>query len=497
MLGYRYFFVSLILLLLMMPFEVMAQANGVESLRQTSKAFAEVARKVSPSVVLIQVERETEAAQISPFGFPFGDGELGPFGDDLFKRFFGDRFPDMPRFNAPGKRPGKQRFVVGQGSGFVFASNNKLLGNKTYILTNNHVVEGNDKISVKFLDGREFEAKIKGTDPKSDIAVIEIEASGLPAVTLGDYSQLEVGEWVVAIGNPFGLSHTLTVGVVSAKGRTSLGINDYEDFIQTDAAINPGNSGGPLVNLDGEVIGMNTAIFSRSGGYMGIGFAIPINLVERIANQLIEKGEVVRGYLGIMIQPLTADLAKSFDLKNDKGILIAQVTKNSPADKAGLKAGDVIVSYRGRPVSEVGEFRNQVALAQPGSKVEFDIMRDGKQRTVSVKIEKLTDKKLAEQESSQSQSSEKLGITVQTITTDLARQFGVKAGQGVIVTEVAPESVATMAGISRGSVILEVNRKAVNTAAEFNEAVKSSVNNKVLLLVRDDEMSRYVVLSWR
>jgi len=167
------------------------------------------------------------------------------------------------------------------------------------------VVEGNDKISVKFLDGREFEAKIKGTDPKSDIAVIEIEASGLPAVQIGDYSQLEVGEWVVAIGNPFGLSHTLTVGVVSAKGRTSLGINDYEDFIQTDAAINPGNSGGPLVNLDGEVIGMNTAIFSRSGGYMGIGFAIPINLVERIANQLIEKGEVVRGYLGIMIQPLT------------------------------------------------------------------------------------------------------------------------------------------------------------------------------------------------
>ncbi|AEJ00089.1 protease Do [Nitrosomonas sp. Is79A3] len=496
MLGYRYYFVSLILFLLM-PFELMAQANGIESLRQTSKAFAEVARKVSPSVVLIQVERETEAAQISPFGFPFNDGELGPFGDDLLKRFFGDRFPDMPRFNAPGKRPGKQRSVVGQGSGFVFATNNKLLGNKTYILTNNHVVEGNDKISVKFLDGREFEAKIKGTDPKSDIAVIEIEASGLPAVQIGDYSQLEVGEWVVAIGNPFGLSHTLTVGVVSAKGRTSLGINDYEDFIQTDAAINPGNSGGPLVNLDGEVIGMNTAIFSRSGGYMGIGFAIPINLVERIANQLIEKGEVVRGYLGIMIQPLTADLAKSFDLKNDKGILIAQVTKNSPAEKAGLKAGDVIVSYQGRLVSEIGEFRNQVALAQPGSKVEFDIIRDGKQRTVSVKIEKLTDNKLAEQESSKSQSSEKLGITVQTITADLAHQFEVKPGEGVIVTEIAPGSIAAMAGINRGSVILEVNRKAVNTAAEFNRAVKSSANNKVLLLIRENDVSRYVVLSWR
>ncbi len=494
MFAYRNFFVLLTLVLLM-PVDLFAQqGNGVESLRQTSKAFAEVARKVSPSVVLIQVERETEAMQMQPFGFPFGngDGDNFPFGDEFFRRFFGDRLPDSPRHNAPGKKQqGKQRSVVGQGSGFVFTANNK----KTYILTNNHVVEGNDKISVKFLDGREFEAKIKGTDPKSDIAVIEIEASGLPAVQIGDYSQLEVGEWVVAIGNPFGLSHTLTVGVVSAKGRTSLGINDYEDFIQTDAAINPGNSGGPLVNLDGEVIGMNTAIFSRSGGYMGIGFAIPINLVQRIANQLIEKGEVVRGYLGIMIQPLTADLAKSFELKNEKGILIAQVTKNSPADKAGLKAGDVIVNFQGRPVSEVGDFRNQVAMEQPGSKVEFDIIRDGKQRSVTVKIDKLTDNKLATQESSQ--ASEKLGLAVQTITADLAKQLGIKAGKGVVVTEVAPGSVAMMAGISRGSVILEVNRKAVNTAAEFDQAVKSSANNKVLLLVRDDEVSRYVVLSWR
>lgn len=492
MIRYRNVLIALILALL--PVLAAAQDNGIESLRQTSKAFAEVARKVSPSVVLIQVERESEAVQMSPFGFPFGDGERGPFGDELFRRFFGDRFPEMPRFNEPGrKQPGKQRSVVGQGSGFVFSSNHS--GNKAYILTNNHVVEGNGKISVKFQDGREFEAKIKGTDPKSDIAVIEIEASGLPAVRLGNYAELEVGEWVVAIGNPFGLSHTLTVGVVSAKGRTSLGINDYEDFIQTDAAINPGNSGGPLVNLDGEVIGMNTAIFSRSGGYMGIGFAIPINLAERIANQLIEKGEVVRGYLGIMIQPLTADLAKSFDLKSDKGILIAQVTKHSPAEKAGLKAGDVIVSFQGRPVSDTGDFRNQVAMAQPGSTVAFEIVRDGKQRSVSVKIEKLADSKLAEQQVAQ--AGEKLGMAVQTITADLAKQFGIKPGKGVVVTEVAPGSVAMMAGINPGSVILEVNRKAVNTAAEFNQAVTSSANNKVLLLVRDDEVSRYVVLGWR
>ncbi|MCE7915624.1 MAG: DegQ family serine endoprotease [Nitrosomonas sp. PRO4] len=485
---YRNFFMALVLGLLM-PFNLLAQGNGIESLRQTSKAFAEVARKVSPSVVLIQVEKES--AKQTPFGFPFGNGEQLPFGDELFKRFFGDRFPELPRFNAPGE----QRSVMGQGSGFVFPSQNKHSSNKTYILTNNHVVEGNGKISVKFLDGREFEAKIKGTDPKSDIAVIEIEASGLPAVQLGDYSQLEVGEWVVAIGNPFGLSHTLTVGVVSAKGRTSLGINDYEDFIQTDAAINPGNSGGPLVNLDGEVIGMNTAIFSRSGGYMGIGFAIPINLAERIANQLIEQGEVVRGYLGIVIQPLTTELAKSFDLKSDKGILIAQVSKNSPAARAGLKPGDVIVNYQGRSVSDIGDFRNQIAMAKPGSEVEFDIVRDGKQRTLTVKIDKLSDDKLAAQEPAQ--YTEKLGLTVQTITADLARQYGVKRGEGVIVTEVAPGSIASTAGINRGAVILEVNRKQVNSSDEFKQAIKNNDKKNLLLLVRENGASRYIVLNWR
>lgn len=492
MLRYRNFFMLLILGMLM-PVNLLAQGKGVENLRQTSKAFAEVARKVSPSVVLIQVEGESRSSKQAPFDFPFGEGERWPFGDELFKRFFGEKFPDIPGFNAPGEQ---RRPMIGQGSGFVFSYKSGLLENKTYILTNNHVVQGAGKISVKFLDGREFEAKVKGTDSKSDIAVIEIDAKGMPALTLGDYDQLEVGEWVVAIGNPFGLSHTLTVGVVSAKGRTSLGINDYEDFIQTDAAINPGNSGGPLVNLEGEVIGMNTAIFSRSGGYMGIGFAIPINLVERIATQLIERGEVVRGYLGIVIQQLTPDLAKSFDLETERGILIAQVTNNSPAAKAGLKAGDVIVSYQGRPVGDVGDFRNQVALAQPGSEVKFDIIRDGKLRTVSVKVEKLSDGKLAAQ--GPTEHTEKLGLTVQTITADLARQFDVKAGEGVIVTDVAPGSVAAMAGISRGTVILEVNRKPVNTSDDFKQAVKKTSKNKqVLLLIRENEVSRYIVLSWR
>ena len=272
----------LILLFVFAP-AVQALDGGIENLRQTGKAFAAVARAVSPSVVFIQVEAKTAAAAIR--GIP------SPFGDDLFERFFGDQYPGMPKQPQP-EAPRGERRAIAQGSGFVFAAKGGPLTDKTCIVTNNHVVEDAEKIVVTFQDGREYEARITGRDPRSDLAVIEIQASGLPALNWGDSSQLEVGEWVVAIVNPFGLSHTLTAGVVSATGRTSVGINDYEDFIQTDAAINPGNSGGPLVNLDGEVVGMNTAIFSRSGGYMGVGFAIPSNLAAAIAKQLTEHGEV-------------------------------------------------------------------------------------------------------------------------------------------------------------------------------------------------------------
>ena len=377
-------------LLMIMAWPVQAQDGGLESLRQTGKAFASVARAVSPSVVYIQVESvggDVSSQLPAPFGKEW------PFGDDLFKRFFGDRLPGVPRQQAP---RGKSR-AIGQGSGFVFAAKDGLLSDSTYILTNNHVVEDADKIRVKFQDGRQFEATIKGNDPKSDLAVIEIKTGGLPALKLGDSSNLEVGEWVVAIGNPFGLNHTLTVGVVSAKGRTSIGINDYEDFIQTDAAINPGNSGGPLVNLDGEVVGINTAIFSRSGGYMGVGFAIPINLAKEIANQLLEEGAVTRGYLGIVIQQLTPDLAESFGMKQNEGILIAQVSDDSPAEEAGLHQGDIIVAYQGKPVKDVGNFRNRVALTRPGSRHPITIIRDGEQKKLTVTIGKLSkDKVVAE-----------------------------------------------------------------------------------------------------
>ena len=476
---------TLLLLLLALP-ALSTADDGIENLRQTSKAFASVARQVSPSVVFIQVESTREGVVLMPF--------QSPFGDDLFKRFFGDDFPGFSHPQQPQKPQGKQR-AVSQGSGFVFASKKGLLSETTYILTNSHVVEGADKINVKFQDGREFDAEIKGVDPKSDIAVIEIKASDLPVTPLGDSSQLEVGEWVIALGNPFGLSHTLTVGVVSAKGRTGLGINDYEDFIQTDAAINPGNSGGPLLNLDGEVVGINTAIFSRSGGYMGVGFAIPVNLAKGIANQLIATGEVIRGYMGIVIQQLTQELADSFGLEDTKGILIAQVSEDSPAAKAGLKTGDLIVEYQGKAVTDVGNFRNRVALTAPGSKATLTIIRNGKRRNVDIKIGDLSDGKLLAQETTQ--STEALGLTVQTLTSDLAQQFDVEPGKGVVVTEVKSGSIATMAGIRRGTVILQVDSKAVNSAAEFKQAIKKSSDDKrVMLLISDRGMSRFLVLKW-
>jgi len=472
------------LTLLTMP--AFALDGGVESLRQTGKAFAAVARQVSPAVVFIQVEGKTPDSGAAPF--------TSPFGDDFLKRFFGDQFPGFLQPQRP-EQPQGERRMVAQGSGFVFKTVKGLLSDKTYILTNNHVVANADKIRVQFNDGREFDAKVTGRDPQSDVAVIEIKAGDLPVLRIADSSKLEVGEWVVAIGNPFGLSHTLTVGVVSAKGRTSVGINDYEDFIQTDAAINPGNSGGPLVNIDGEVVGINTAIFSRSGGNMGIGFAIPSNLARNIANQLIDKGEVTRGYLGIVIQPLTAELAESFDMRPGKGILVAQVSEDSPAEKAGVRQGDVIVKFRGKAVKDVGHFRNRVALTVQGSSVELTVLRDGKEKTLTVKIGKLTKEKLLAEGSTHSASE--IGLTVQTLTPQLAKQFNAKPGEGVVVTAVQPGSIAARTAIEIGSIILQVNRKPVKNAAEFQRAVKAGASERrVLLLIRKGNTQQYVALRW-
>ena len=473
---------------LSLPFTTAALDGGVEGLRQSGKAFASVAKAASPSVVNIRVEGRTAAADAAEIPSPFGD--QFPFGEELFKRFFGDRLPGVPRQETP-QRP---RRSISQGSGFVFAAKDGLLSDKSYVLTNNHVVEGATKIRVKLLDGRELEAKVTGRDPQSDVAVMEIPTGGLPALPLADASKLEVGEWVIAIGNPFGLQHTVTVGVVSATGRTTLGINDYEDFIQTDAAINPGNSGGPLVNLDGQVVGMNTAIFSRSGGYMGVGFAIPSNLLQGIAHQLIASGKVTRGFLGILIQPLTPELAESFGLAQTQGILIAQVNADSPAAKGGLRQGDVILELQGEPVSDVGAFRNRVSLTPPGTAIRLTILRDGQRQEIGLSVGTLSEDQVAA--AGGTQSAESLGLSVQTLTPQLAEQFDGKPGEGVVVTEVQPGSVAALAGITPGALILQVNREPVGDAAAFARAVEQATEKRVLLLVRKDGAQRFVVLSW-
>jgi len=452
--------------------------KGVENLKQIGKAFASTARKVSPAVVFIQVEKVSKDMQGQQFS--------SPFGDDFFRRFFGRQYrqPSPRQYRQP---PRQQRRVVGQGSGFIIAKDG-------YIMTNNHVVGGADKITVKLEDGREFKAKIIGTDPHSDVAIIKIDAKNLPVLPLGDSDSLEVGEWVIAVGNPFGLSHTLTAGIVSAKGRSSIGLEDYENFIQTDAAINPGNSGGPLVDLEGKAVGMNTAIYSRSGGYMGIGFAIPINMAKSIRTQLMEKGSVTRGYLGILVQQLTPELAKSFGLENKKGILVAQVSKDSPAEKAGMLRGDVIVAFEGRSVEKVGDFRNHIALKAPGTREPITVVRDGIRKDLIVSLGKLPEKN--QMAAASPHNLEKLGLAVQDLSADLARRFGYEGLEGVVVTQVTPGSVAAMAGIRPGTLIQEANRKRVTNTREFQRAVdQTSKHGTVLLLVREGDSTRYVALN--
>ncbi len=448
--------------------------EDVVLLKKVSKAFSEIAQKAMPAVVFIKVEKKIKV-ETSPFDFFFGE-------DPFFRHFFGPFFP-FPR------QPREYR-EKGLGSGFIISHNG-------YILTNNHVVRGADKIVVRLYDKREFKAKIVGTDPNTDIALLKIDADDLPVLPLGDSDKLKVGEIVMAIGNPFGLSYTVTVGVVSAKGRSNVGITDYEDFIQTDAAINPGNSGGPLINIKGEVVGVNTAIFTKSGGYMGIGFAIPINMVKAIEKQLIEKGEVTRGYLGVMIQEMTPELKRSFGLKEDQGgVLISDVIEGSPAQKAGLKRGDVVIEFNGKKVTNVSEFRNMVALTPPGTKVTVVVIRKGKRKEFKVVLGNL--KKATIILSSRTELLKKLGFSVQNLTRDLAEQFGYTNEKGVLISQVVPGSPAEQAGLEPGMLIMEVNRIPVRNTKQFFKALaKSKKTGKVLLLVYNGEYTRYVLLSLR
>ncbi len=447
--------------------------DDLRILRNTGKAFTAVAKKATPAVVFIKVEKIVTVQQPGYYNDPFSF-----YGDGLLERFFRGRMPSQ-----------RYRQMMGQGSGV-------LISRDGYIFTNNHVVGNADRILVRLSDGREFEARLIGSDPRSEVAVIKIEGDDLPYVELGDSGKLEIGEWVIAVGNPFGLSETLTVGVVSAKGRSDMGIAEYEDFIQTDAAINPGNSGGPLLNIDGKVVGINTAIYSQSGGYMGIGFAIPVNMAKAIKDQFIRNdGKIVRGYLGVTFnrKDMDEDMAKSFGLDKAEGVLVAGVIDGSPSEKAKLQEGDVILAIDGRPVVSNSSFRNTVAFLSPGTKVALIVFRDGKQRKLNVVIGVYPDDREAAVVASE--LSEKIGVSVQDLTRELARRFGYEVDEGVIVARVEPGTPAHQEGIQPGYLIMGINRRPVRNIREYEEALaKAAKGDVVLLKIRNTDYLWYVTL---
>jgi len=452
-----------------------ADSKELEMLRNTGEVFAEIAEKVTPAVVFVSVEQEV-AQQQTMFSNPFEE-----FNDEFFKRFFDQR---MPRQRQQPKQ--QKQIRKGQGSGFIITADG-------FILTNNHVVENADKITVKLSDERELVAKVIGTDPETDVAVIKVDANNLPFVELGDSDQLKVGQWVIAIGNPFGLSHTVTAGIVSAKGRSKIGLTEYEDFIQTDAAINFGNSGGPLLNIDGKVIGINSAIFSRSGGYMGIGFAIPVNMAKYVYQQLVADGKVTRGYLGLYGEDITADMAKLFGIENQKGVIVNKLLPDGPAAKGGIERGDVIIKKDGKAIEDWNIFRNEIARTAPGTKIELTVIREGKEKEIAVELEPRESKAVTAQAAEK--QSKQIGITVQDLTDELAKQFGYEDKSGVIVTEVDPSSQAAEIGIAPGTLITEVNRQKVEDSKGFWELI-GKAQDSVLLYVHQGEISRYVAIKF-
>jgi serine protease Do len=434
--------------------------------------FVSLAKKMRPVVVNISTTQVSEGrgGAAPEFGSPFGEED--PF-NDFWRRFFGGPMPRGPQ---------RQRSL---GSGFIIDGDGS-------ILTNNHVVENASKIVVKLSDDQEYEAKVVGRDQKTDIAIIRIEGKpNLPAASLGDSDNLEVGEWVVAIGNPFGLDSTVTSGIVSAKGR-HIGQGPYDNFIQTDASINPGNSGGPLINLRGEVIGINTAIFSRTGGNIGIGFAIPINLVKELLPQLRGKGKVTRGYLGVLIQKVTPEIAESLGLDKAYGALVANVSKDGPADKAGVKVGDVIVEFDGKEVKDSGDLPILVARTAVDKKARLKVLRDKKEVMLTVAVGELKDEEVV----ATAPEKGELGLTVQRLTPQMAESLGLEKSEGVVVTAVEPGSAADEAGIRRGDIILEVDRKTVRNLDEYKKAIAGARKGRgVLFLVRRGDNTLFLALK--
>lgn len=458
--------------------EIQEIDNELLLLKGISKGFSKVAKEAIPTVVYIESfpkGRYTEDLQGGQKGFKRGPYEnpFDYFSDEFFHRFFG--FP-----NGPERSP--QREVV-RGTGFIVSSDG-------FILTNNHVVADAGKLQVSLSDGRKVSAEIVGLDPKTDLAVIKIHENNLPFLSFGDSDRIEIGEWGIAIGNPFGLQATVTVGVISAKGRNQLHIADFEDFIQTDAAINPGNSGGPLLDIDGKVIGVNTAIVSGSGGYMGIGFAIPSNMARRIMHQLIKDGQVQRGFLGVTLQQIDSELAKFYHLNNTKSVLVTEVVKGSPADLAGLQQEDIIIACDGKEIESLVSFRNYISLMPPNSKIVLKTIRNNKVMEIPVTIS------LAPKDEYQI-SLDKLGIQAQNLLPEQSCQLGFSSKKGVLITAVSPESPADRAGVKPGVLILAINRKKVESLKDLDAILKELDNkNRVLLMLGyPNDVIRFVALE--
>jgi serine protease Do len=435
---------------------------------ETTKAFSEIANSVSPFVVNISTTKVVKRDSPS---------------------FFEDFFDTFREYNLPKKW--KEQNL---GSGVIVSK-------EGFIVTNYHVVEKAEEIRVILYDKRSFRGEVVGFDQKTDIALIKISATDLPTLLWGDSDKLRVGEFVLAIGNPFGLSHTVTMGIVSAIGRVSVGISDYEDFIQTDAAINPGNSGGPLVNIKGEVIGINTAIFSRTGGYQGIGFAVPSNLVQSIVDQLVKYGKVMRGWLGITIQNLTAELSQKFNLKDTNGALVTEILKGSPADKAGLVRGDVITEFNGKKVADADNLRNMIAQSNVGSQVLIKMYRAGKEYQLNAPITEYPREPGSTLETAPPPTEAKRealsGIEVVELTKEIARQLGLeKDEKGVVIERIEPGSSADEARLRRGDVIQEIERMKITSVKDFNKIASNiKPGDTVLLLISRSGRKIYIVIK--
>jgi serine protease Do len=435
----------------------MADANEGPS----KSSFAPVVKNVLPSVVNISSSKVVK-----------GTPEMGAQLDPFFRQFFGE---EGGPFNVP-----KDRREKSLGSGVIVSP-------EGYILTNNHVVDGATNVRVTLSDKRELEARIVGADPKTDIAVLKIEVSNLKPVTLGDSSKVEVGDTALAIGNPFGVGQTVTKGIISATGRGNLGIEDYEDFIQTDAPINPGNSGGALINDRGELVGINTAIISHgSGGSQGIGFAVPVNLAHQVMDQILKNGKVVRAYMGILPQDMTPEMAKAFGEKDARGVVVGDVSPNSPASEGDLERGDILLEVNGKPVTDSNQLRMSISMMQPGTRVQVKVLRSGNQKEISLKLAEMpTESAKAESDDDNGPTKALEGVEVTNLTPRTAERLGLPAAAtGVVVADIDPASKIADSGLRKGDVIQEVNHQPVKNVSEFQSAVKRAGSDPLLLVNR-------------